>query len=652
MKCFIDQNTLKTTNRINKIVLISCLSVCLTEYIFQIPSMLEHHLTMFEIIMALISTLCFYSLFNLLLLPFIDLVLLTSFYIENKIRYYFITTTFIFTFINTLPAYIILSRLLTNLFANFYLILTCSIIASLIIAIIFSGIIIYSYKDTTASEGKSNVIVAIILILIIIGTFILVKSVFSDNQLLSNYYMVLLILFYTITFFSLASSDNFNYIDKIQYKYLLIFMAVFIFLTTFTFNNNLKLSSYTKKYTLFEKNIISLFSRLLDFDNDGAGPEFLVAGGDIDNFNSKINSFAKDKPENFIDENIFNNDLNKIYYEKQEKHYTLPMSFYHNNIILITVNNFDINDIKSSEGSFLSNLINKSIFFPDSYCISSLKKVILNGILNSNLYDITYLKHQKPIIKMGEGIIDILNNNNYTTQVFIDIPYSAQADLFNIMNKADVIYANDYNLSNPIRTSYILDSITTFKGQPFFCWIYFDKRVPVDINKRIESIFENIKIINHNHKTILVVIFLPDNNSTNNNSIPATAPMLIYFNGVTPKVIKNKVSTADILPSLLTMLEIDYDVKSYIGRDISNYIFADNNNDRNLFFFDIFSNTAKVFNNNFELNYCLNDHSIELFNLNNDPDMKNNIINEKNNIPESESIFSWMDFYLSNGSAS
>lgn len=646
MKNIIDKSTIDIISKANIIIFISCIALGLTEYIFQLFFLIDLNISFEELIILLIYSAGFYSILHLIIVVVADIVIICSRLIKNLQLYYLIISTIALAILNLIPFYLSFDSLIKGYIDNTLLILLLSTLVSLIAGLIITKITFNSYKEFIKTSTKFNTLFVSFFLIVIISTIFIVKISFFSNTLVTIYYLFLMLLFYLIIFSSILIPNDFKLFCKIQYKYLIVAAVISILLTGFLFPKNNRLEAYVKKYNFFENKIITFTSALLDFDRDGFGPKYLVGGGDFANFNPKINGYAKDIPENSIDENSFNGDLLKLYYDKPERINKLPIILKDFNVLLITINNLHEKDLNTTDTPFISNLLKNGVYFPNTYSLSNDKITSLKGILSSNFVPIEKFKSSKSVYKHGLPILQNLKSLSYKTHVYLDIPYSAETDDFNIMNYVDVFTANDSNMRNPVNLRLVSSNINSSSNKPFYCWLFLDSKIYSDIDSRLATFFDKLSSIKKFKNTFVLLILLPDSNYLDQPNKPLITPMLIYYSGINPKTVNTKVSSLDVLPTILSLLDKSYNVKSYSGRELGQYLFKNEYPIRPVFSIDSTGTIATLMYNNYKLIYSIKDHYLELYNLSNDSKEKNNIIN--NNFPERDKMFSLLDFYLSN----
>ena len=646
MKCLYDSETRNRAIKANIILFISCMILCILEFIFLLPTYISLELNIKDIFLIAISSLGFYSFFYFITLMFIDIIILASFYTKSKLTYYHTICLLILTIINYIPASITLNYVFIDINVSQYLIILLSWLISFSISVIISSITAGSYKELNKTLKKYTFFIAFFLIFIIIFTLLIVKIMFQSNIELISYYLILSFIFCTILTYNLLKRIKIDILERINYLYIVITGIIFILITVSFFPYNYRIEAYVKRYTLYEKSIIANLSMLLDFDKDGFGPEYIVGGGDTHNNNPDFNGYAFDYPENNIDRNIFNGDLYKQYNHLSTKRTNNNLNLSGYNVVLITINNIDAEEL-NKENTFISNLKMKGIWLENMVSISPNKIDILNGLLTSNISGAYKLARKKSLFPPGKDVIDVINNNNYYSHIFLDIPYSSIKDLFGVLNRTDTFYANNNTMLNPATNVKIADTLDLFNSKPYFCWIYIDNKIPVDINKRVESIFNSIGNINNSDKTIFMIVFIPTKQSIKNNKTELLLSALIYYTDSPEMLIKKPVSSMDILPTILDMLNIKYNRESYTGYSLFDRINSSKKEDLPVFSFDSLSDKASVLSGRYKLIYTIKDNYYEIYDTLKDSEERNNIINE--NKPEFKILFNWLDFFLSNG---
>lgn len=648
MKCLQDKNTIETLLAVNTLLLISCIATGLIEYLFEIPDFHQFHITFTEMLLILLYSVGFYSIFHFIIAIFTDIIILQSFYINNKKKYYFYISTIIFTLLNFIPFNITLTYILLGIVDSSSAIEVISLILSFIVATIIGKMITNSYADFVKISEKNSRFIIAFFVVIITCTFTITRKMFFSEKLLITYYLFLILIFVIFTVLCLSIRFKSVFSGKIKYEYAIIPIIIVIIATGFLFPQDKKVIAFVKKNMIFENNIIHIVSKLIDFDRDDSGPNFLVAENDFDNFNPKINVLAKDIPDNAIDENCFHGDLNIMSLYEYRKPPGLPIRFKGYNVLLLTINNLDFKQLMKNDESFLPSFLTQGVFFTESYMSSGNKILALNGILNANLVGIKELTRKPPIHPYGPSFFSALAENDYSSYVFLDIPYSATQDFFNLIGQVDSFYANDFSMKYPVSVSKIIDQLDADAKNPFFCWVYIDSRIPVNLNDRIKSIIDGIISLEKLDKTIVIIVLIPETDTDLAPSRVVNAPVFIYYTNITPKTITQKVSNLDILPSLLTMLEINYDHKGYLGHDISQYLFSDNYKNHPVFSIDPQAGVAVALQENYKLIYNITDHYQEIYNILSDPQERQNLINRGNN--QFDEILTSMDFFMSTGS--
>lgn len=647
MKLFSDQKIRSTVIKANIFILLSCLAVGITEYLYCIPLYLNYNSTPTDLLSLFLYSTGFFSILHIFLAVAIDLIIIISGYINNKKRYYFAILSFIFTLLNIIPLYIVSSYFLkTFTDSNIYhILLTLGLSAC--ISTIISMLIVNSYNDFINTAKKYTLFVFIFFVILLGAVFSISDKILDNNQYLLTYYLLLSLIFYFLIFFNYYVAFKEEPLFNIKYKYLLIPSIIGIIFTVIYFPANLKLESLVKKHIPFEKNIISHISQILDLDRDGFGPEYIVSGGDKNNFNDKLSPCTKDKPGNFIDENGINGDLSTHYLDRRYvPKKKIPSTI--TNIMIITIDNIDIDkELEKNEG-FLTELINKGVYFPQAISISKNKVVALNGLFNSNLKNIETLNRVKQILPNSGSIFSLYNSKKYTTHAFLDIPYSVINNIFHLNLHSKTIFANNNKLAHPISTQNIAGILKLFNNNKQLSWIYFDNKIPVSSSKRVESIFKVLKTYNVLDKSLFIFVFLPESFNDNNNYY--TSPMLFFYDGIKPIKINTRISHLDLLPTLNSLSGISNKDKGYTGIDLSDVIASNKPLEkRTLMSINSDGTAITIIYDNYKLIYSIKGSFYEIYYLKKDPDQKNNLIN--NNKPVFKELFYWLDFFLANGSS-
>lgn len=650
MNFIYDKNVLSAIIKANIFILLSCLAVGVTEYLYCVPVYINYNATFADYISLFLYSIGFYSILHLFIVIVIDIIIIVSSYLNNKKRYYFFILSFIFSLLNIIPFYIVASFFLKGFSNNTFLYILLTLVLSICISSIISLLIVNSFNDFMITAKKYTLIIFIFFIVLIGAVFSISDKIVDSNQYLLTYYLILLLIFYFLTFFNYYIAFQEKSLFIIKYKYLLIPAIIAIIFTVISFPSNLKLEAMVKKFIPFENNIINYISQLLDFDRDGFGPEYIISGGDKDNLNSKINPYMKDIPENLIDENGINGDLNKSFIDDLNTGQSKIINVNIQNIILITIDNIDVDEEIQKKEGYLTELINKGVYFPKAISVSKNKVMALNGLFNSNLKNIEKLNRKKQLLQTTGSIFSLYNSKNYSTHAFLDIPYSVINDIFDLTTILKTLYVNNNKMEYPISTQNVLEILHLFKNTMTLSWIYFDNKIPVSPFIRIKNLFEalnNNKLID---KCLMIIILIPESSDKDNNNY-YTSPILFYYNGINPKMINKRISYLDILPTLNSLTGISNKNKGYTGIDLRETVISNKPlNKRPITSINGDGSVITVIYDNYKLIYSIKAGFYEIYNLKKDPGQVNNLINTDE--PEFAKLFYWLDFFLANGSSS
>lgn len=157
---------------------------------------------------------------------------------------------------------------------------------------------------------------------------------------LKTIYITITFIFFHLLFSWFPKLHNSFLIKK---SYLILIVSLALIFTSVSLESNKKIKASIFKHTELIRFSIKNYQLSSDFDKDGYSSFF--DGGDLDNFNPKINPTASDIPRNFIDENALGGDLNpkeikKINYSNDFQDFFADSTFVPNhikNVIIIHI---------------------------------------------------------------------------------------------------------------------------------------------------------------------------------------------------------------------------------------------------------------------------------------------------------------------------
>lgn len=642
MKNLFSQNNLNLLKSVNLILLLSCMSLAVTEFLFLIPDYVYLSLGLEDNVSIFLYSMGFYLIYFLSLAVILDFIILLSGIFSSKIRlYYFIICLILLTLLNFIPLYILFSLIIIKFSNSILLIGTVSVVFSVGFSSLFSYVIVNSVDIFRENIIKHWRILTIIFSITAISLTCWGCINFKVFSIMLLYYLFVVTLLYIVFFIVLYLAGNLKIFKKFSPKIVIIPILVIISFTIFTFPSDGKLEAIIKKNNCLQNGIISTLAFLLDFDRDGYAPNMVVGGSDPDNFNPDKTPFSFDIPENKIDENNFGGDainlkngLNKPFVSKNFK---LVFFFVANNLPLANVNEKNAPDI--------FGILKQSKTFLNIKSFSCNRLLTILSVLNSKFLNVDHYENNINDKFFKNSLFEKIKTKGYFLQAYLDIPYSSDSDIFSLKDNSDVFSANNNSYKNYISLPQIVSDIDSYKGRTQFVYIFIDGSNVSYFNSLFKGLNQYLIRNNLFDKSLFIFTFIPGTANEKDCKV-FSVPFSFYYKDIALNLFKDNLSSNDVLPTILDLLSIKYDSNSYIGKSFVNYFNKTPLKGNGYVFIDPLYRQLTVIKDNYKLIYNIKEGYLEVYDINKDPKERNNIA--YTNFINRDKLYKLVDFYLNN----